>query len=357
MQPDKHLRFLVTAAEVALGGLTLWLILRFLLPWTLPFLIALALSALLERPVRFLTTRLSLPRWAAAAGCTLLLVLLLSGALLLAGWRLWYETSLLLDRLPRLIASLPSLGAQAEDWAYRYIIAAPPDLQDFLWDALETLLDRASALPAQLYDQAAAWVAALLTALPQVGLFLFTTALATYFSSAGRPALLSFLRRQVPVRWRSRLHTGLERLRSALKGWMLAQGTLMLITFGELAAGFLLLGVELAILLAALVALVDALPVFGTGTVLLPWAAVELLSGRLWLGLGLLVLYGVVTLVRSLLEPKLTGARAGLPPLAALLAMYVGFQALGVAGMVLSPLCAVLLKELHDCGLLRLWRD
>ena len=356
MQPDKHLRFLVTAGEVALGGLALWLLLRFLLPWTLPFLIALALSTLLERPVRFLTGWLSLPRWAAAAICTLLLVLLLSGTLLLAGWRLWYETSLLLDRLPRLIASLPSLGAQAEDWAYRYIIAAPPDLQDFLWDTLEALLNRASTLPTQLYDQAAAGVAAALSALPQLGLFLFTTALATYFSSAGRPTLLAFLRRQVPLPWRPKVRAGLGRLQGALKGWLLAQGTLMLITFGELAVGFLLLGVELALLLAALVALVDALPVFGTGTVLLPWAGAELLSGRLQMCLGLLALYAVVTVVRSLLEPKLTGARAGLPPLAALLAMYMGFQAFGVAGMVLSPLCAVLLKELHDCGLVRLWR-
>ena len=357
MQSDKRPQLLTAAAGAALGGLALWLALRFLVPWTLPFLIALALSALLEGPVGFLIARLSLPRWAAAAGCTLLLVLLLSGALLLALWRLWYEASLLLEELPRLIASLPSLGDQAEDWAYRYIIAAPPDLQDFLWQALESLLDRAAALPALLYDWAAAWAAGVLAALPQWGLFLFTTALATYFSSAGRPALLAFLRRQVPARWRPRVRAGLERLRGALRGWLLAQGTLMLVTFGTLAAGFLLLGEELALLLAALTALVDALPVFGTGAVLLPWAAVELLTGRVRTALGLLALYALVSVVRSLLEPKLTGTRTGLPPLAALLAMYVGFQAFGVAGMVLAPLGAVLLKTLHDCGLVRLWRD
>ncbi len=67
-------------------------------------------------------------------------------------------------------------------------------------------------------------------------------------------------------------------LREALGGWLKAQGLLMLITFGELAAGFLLLRVELSLLLAGLVALVDALPVFGTGTVLLPWAVLALLG-------------------------------------------------------------------------------
>ena len=111
-------------------------------------------------------------------------------------------------------------------------------------------------------------------------------------------------------------------LREALGGWLKAQGLLMLITFGELAAGFLLLRVELSLLLAGLVALVDALPVFGTGTVLLPWAVLALLGGDVRMSVGLLVLYSVISLVRSLLEPRLVGARVGLPPLAALVCMY-----------------------------------
>ena len=101
MDRNEPQRILALAAGTALGALLLWLVLRFLLPWTLPFLLALALSGLLERPVGFLTGRLSLPRWAAAALCTLLLALLLAGGALLAGWRLWYEISLLLERLPR----------------------------------------------------------------------------------------------------------------------------------------------------------------------------------------------------------------------------------------------------------------
>ena len=72
-------------------------------------------------------------------------------------------------------------------------------------------------------------------------------------------------------------------------------------------------------------ALVDALPVFGTGTVLLPWAVLALLGGDVRMSVGLLVLYSVISLVRSLLEPRLVGARVGLPPLAALVCMYVGF--------------------------------
>lgn len=88
----------------------------------------------------------------------------------------------------------------------------------------------------------------------------------------------------------------------------------MLITFGELAAGFLLLRVELSLLLAGLVALVDALPVFGTGTVLLPWAVLALLGGDVRMSVGLLVLYSVISLVRSLLEPVWWGRGWGSLP-------------------------------------------
>ena len=100
----------------------------------------------------------------------------------------------------------------------------------------------------------------------------------------------------------------------------------------------------------------DCLPVFGTGTVLVPWGALCLLTGNVPKGLGLLALYGVISLVRSVLEPKIMAAQVDLPPLAALAAMYVGFCAFGVAGMVLCPMALLCVKQLHDSGWLRLWK-
>lgn len=301
--------------------------------------------------------RLRLPRWGAAGVCTGLVCLLLCALLFLVGWRLWYETALLLKRLPGFLATLPDAGAWLEGQAYRFIIAAPVSMQDFLWQTLDSAMAQTAAVPNQLYQWLVGAVTAAVTALPDWGLFLFTAALATFFVSSGRPALLSFFRRQLPPAWRKKVQAGGKRLKATFGGWLRAQGMLMLITFAQLAAGFFLLGVDYALLLAALVALVDALPVFGTGTVLVPWAAVALLMGNVTLAVGLAVLYAVVFVVRSLLEPKLVGDRVGLPPLAALMSMYVGFQALGVAGMVLAPLIAMFLKELHDCGFVRLWRD
>lgn len=357
MPENKHLRFLLILLYLALGVLGLWLSLTYLLPWLLPLLVALALAALLERPVRALSGQFGLPRWTASALCTALLGVLLLGLLCLGLWRLWYEGALLLDRLPTLLSALPALGTWWEDWLYGVITAAPVSMQDNLSALLTNLAAQATALPGQMSSWAVAWAAEAAAALPDFFLLLFTSALATYFVSSTRPTLLAFLRRQVPAAWRAKIRQGGARLKITFGHWLRAQGVLMLVTFGEVTVGYFILGIESFLLLAALTALVDALPVFGTGTVLLPWAAVTLLGGDWKLAAGLAVLYWVVSAVRGLLEPKLVGDRVGLPPLAALVAMYVGFRAFGVGGMILTPILAMFVKELHDCGFFRLWRD
>ena len=107
---------------------------------------------------------------------------------------------------------------------------------------------------------------------------------------------------------------------------------------------------------AALRGTVDALPVLGAGTVLVPWAIYHLLLGQLPRGIALLALYAIILLVRSLMEPKVMAAQAGLPPLSALLAMYLGYSLFGLWGMLLLPILLLFLKQLQDNQIIRLWR-
>ena len=357
MVPKPLYRFLQTGGVFLLCALLLWFFSRLMLTWFAPFLVGFLLAALLEPLVRFLTRRLHLPRWAASGLSTLLLALFLSGGLFLLLWRLWCEMEHLLNDLPGLLAPLSAAGTLSEHWSLRILTAAPPELRPLLQNGLDALSEQAATLPARLSSAAAAQTAAVFAALPRWGLGLFTTVLATYFSSAGRPALLAFLWRQVPKERQADVHTGLLHLRTAALGWLRAQGLLTLLTFSLLLAGLFSLGMESPLLPAAVTALTDALPVLGAGLVLVPWSVLTALSGDLPMALGLLGLWGLAMTARSLLEPKLVGLHAGLPPLATLLAMYVGFHALGVAGMVLTPLALMLTKALHDAGLLHLWQD
>lgn len=185
--------------------------------------------------------------------------------------------------------------------------------------------------------------------MPQLLLFGLTALLSAYFLAGDAPRLRALAARHVPEEWRARGGQLLVRLRAALRGYVLAQGKLLLVTFGVVSLGLLAaLRRPHAVLLGALIAVVDALPVLGSGTVLLPWAAVSLLRGSGGLALGLTVTYAAAAFARSALEPRLLGRQIGLPPLLTLLSLYAGYRLFGLAGMILLPLAVLLAKQVWE---------
>ena len=130
----------------------------------------------------------------------------------------------------------------------------------------------------------------------------------------------------------------------------------MTITFFELYLGVSLLKIPAAPILALLVAVVDILPVLGTGTVLIPWGLVLLILGNTFLGVGILVLYLVITVVRQTLEPKIIGSQVGLHPIVTLLCIYAGAQLIGVVGIFAFPVIATVIKKLNDEGTIHVIR-
>jgi len=122
----------------------------------------------------------------------------------------------------------------------------------------------------------------------------------------------------------------------------------MVVTFIELAVGLSLLSVDRAITIAALIAVIDILPVLGTGGVVVPWIIVELIKGNIPFAVGLVVLYLVIIIVRNILEPKLVGNQIGLHPLVMLMCMYVGLKIFGIIGIFVLPVAVVILNHLHD---------
>lgn len=121
---------------------------------------------------------------------------------------------------------------------------------------------------------------------------------------------------------------------------------LLSITFFELFVGFLLLRIENALLLSLLIAFVDLLPVFGTGTVLLPWGILKLIMGQS-IGIGIIILYVVITVIRNFLEPKIIGNQIGINPLFTLFAMFLGLKLLGVIGLILFPIGFIVLVKYY----------
>ena len=336
---EKQRAFLVRTAYWAVWAVLLWLGVRYLLRWLLPFLLALALAAAVEPVIAWCRRRMGLKRGFTAAVVTIAVTGAILALAAVIVWQLIRQAAELLGQLPGLLAGLPGMTEDLRQRLEDFCAACPQGLRSWL-EEVPTLLGTLAAGAAQRASGACITAAA---------------ALAVFFTAGSYPRVMAFFRRQLGHRL-DRARGVKANLLSTLGKWCRAQAILLGVTFCELLAGFLLMGQRYALLLAAVTALVDALPVFGTGTVLLPWAAVCLLAGQAPRAVALAALYAVISAVRSLLEPKVMAAQAGLPPLAALAAMYAGFRALGVAGMILLPMALLFVKQLHDEGYVGLWK-
>ena len=202
--------------------------------------------------------------------------------------------------------------------------------------------------PAALAVFARDGVAPAAAALPGGVLAIATGVLAIFFTSASYPELCAALEHAVPEEAMAKLRLFRGGVMRSLARWLRAQATLSLITFSELLIGFLLMRQSYSLLLAFLITLLDALPVFGTGTALVPWAVFTLLFGFPPKAIVLLALYLCTLITRNTLEPKLLSAQAGLPPVASLFAMYLGYCTFGVAGMVLFPFLLLLFAQIRN---------
>ncbi len=324
-------------------ALLVWMGIRYVLPIAMPFLLAGLLALAAEPLVRFLQKGRHIPRAAASGiGVTVTLVLLILAVLVLA--------ALLLRELGMLAGVLPDLESTAlqgmdslQGWLLSIAERVPPSVRPMVTQGVRGLFSDGTALLDQVTARLLQLASGLLSQIPDSALGTGTWLLACYMISAKLPGIRSWVQGKLPESWHSRYLPMLQKLKASVSGWLLAQCKLIGVTFLVLAAGFLLLQIPYAIVWAAGICLVDALPVLGTGTVLVPWSLVCFLQGDTVRGIGLLGIYAAASILRSVLEPRLVGKQLGLDPLVTLLAMYTGYRLWGLGGMILAPLLAVVL--------------
>ena len=224
-----------------------------------------------------------------------------------------------------------------------------PFLQGAIFEGDMTLYDgivrMARTLLTELSTKLTEGLTRVLGGLPR-GVFAVTVSLlAMFYFFKDYNVITAALRDALPPAVRERLMGIKERLLDGMLRYARAYLLLLFLTFAELLAGLLVLGVDYAVLIALITAILDLLPVIGVGIVLIPWALGSFILGNSTLGVGLLVLYGVLYLVRQIIEPRIVSGMIGVHPLLTLIAVYAGYRLLGVAGMVLAPILAFLIKS------------
>jgi len=320
------------------GFVGVWLSIKYLLPIFLPFVLGLLLALAAEPSVRAGVRWLKLPRWAAAGVGVTLTLLLLMTLIGLLGAALVKELSVLAGRLPDLQDTAQATVDRLRLFLENAASHTPESVRPLVDRSVSRLFSSGTELVEQATVRLPGAVSAFLSRVPDGALGVGTAILSGFMLSARLPKLKKAVTQKMPEGIKTKLLPAWKRSRSALLGWLKAQIKLSAITYCVVALGLLLLRVPYGPLWAAGVAVVDAVPLLGTGTVLLPWAFVCLLQKDHLRSVGLLCIYAVAFLTRTVLEPRLVGRHLGLDPLVTLLFLYLGYRFWGILGMLLAPM-------------------
>ena len=326
--------------------LLLWLGGKYILPLILPFLLGFLLALAAEPAVALLDRHLPFRRGGAAFLGVSVTVLLLSVLITLLLRFLVRELGHLASLLPNLEQSAHRGLSALENWLLGLAMSAPEGLRSLLTRSILGLFDGGSNLYGSMLTRLPVMATGVLSHVPEGFLFFGTGLLSSYLFSARMPRLRAQFHRLLPKNWQDRWVPALTGLRNALIGWGRAQLTLLGLTFLLICGGLLLLKVPLAPLWALVIALVDAVPMLGTGLILLPWSLICFLQGQSLRALGMAALFAAATVLRTTLEPRLLGRHLGLDPLVTLMAMYLGYRLLGFPGLLLSPIFAVTVVQI-----------
>lgn len=318
-----------------------WLFMGYLLPIGLPFLLGLGLARAAEPVTALLQRRLALPRGGSVAISVSGVFLLTATAVFLLLGIVARQVQHLVDFLPQLETALQQGAQLLQDWLQQLNRRLPGALGELADSWTKNLFTSGDTVMQQAILQIPKLATGLLSGLSKGILGLITGIISAYMIASRLPAIQAWWQQHQPPRWQEKWLPALGSLKRALGGWIWAELKLAGVAFGILSVGFLVLRIDRSLLWAALVTLVDAFPILGVGTVLLPWAGVRFLQGDPVLGIGLLTIYGIVWLTRSVLEPKLIGKGLGLDPLVTLVAIYAGWKIWGLAGLLLAPILAL----------------
>ncbi len=334
-------RFLITTLFYLTIIMFIVVFLKYLLPALLPFVVGFFIAMLLK-PIWISISKITKSKLKFAGFITVLsFYLLLFLLVFLLGKRLFTEAVSLLSGLPSLIREIiiPFINNTAEK------------INSFLQNTLKSNIntDYFSNSVSAFTDKLVTFTANIVTKLVKTGPSLIVgtvlTIISTFYFALDYYKITSFLTKLLPKNHRNKVFEFKEifgdKMLNMIKGYMM----IMLITFAEVFVGLSLLRTKNSLVLSIIIAAVDLLPIFGSGTFLIPISILGFLNGRISYSVGVLILYAIITVIREIIEPKIIGKRIGLPTIVMLLSAYVGLKLFGFSGLIVLPLIITVIKE------------
>lgn len=341
MESENKKNFLINFIYFVVIGTLIFLASKFLISYLLPFIVAGVIAFSMQRPACFFSKKLKLSKGIIAAIFSVSVYFVVAFAVVFLIYKATGFLGGLTKVLPDLFEELSSIINGLQN---RFSNIIPKEYSSAFDDISKSMFERITT-------QISGFVSRILTKLAKsTPSFLFSSIVALVAScyiAKDYDRLLKFVKEL----FGKKVTGNLEKIKiilfesvfKLLKGYLI----LTVLTYLQLLAGFLILGVKYAPVIALLISFVDVLPVLGTGTVLIPWAVLSVFWGNIPLAIGLAVLYVIVVIVRNFAEPKVIGTQIGINPLFTLLAMFVGLKIFGAAGLFLFPIILIVVIKYY----------
>ena len=313
----------------------------------MPFLIAFIISLMIEPLIKYIMKKTKLTRRTSSIIIFIIVSIILLGILAWIIITLFSESSSLLQGLNDYF---DKASVQVQELIQRLNfdkIKLPDEVLNIVQESSGDFLQTVS----NWIRNALNGLINIVTKIPEIAICVGITILALYFICVDKIYILDQIEYHLPKVWVKRLSNHLKDLIQTLGGYLKAEATLILVSFiislvGLYILSFLNFNIQYPLLMALFIGFVDALPILGSGTVMVPWAIISGLNGDLSLGIAFLVLFIIMSIVRQFLEPKLVSKNIGVHPIFTLIAMYTGFKITGVIGLLLGPIVLIIIKNI-----------
>ena len=313
----------------------------------MPFLIAFILSLMIEPIVKLIMKKTKLKRKTSS-----IIVFIISFTIIIA--LIVWGTTTIITEASKLLENLNTYFDMAVNFVETFISKIDISKWNIPESVMSTIQNSAMEFVGVIINFVKNWltsVLSFLTSIPTIGIYTAITFLALYFICVDKVYMLDQLEHHLPKTWVKKIGIHIRELIKTLGRYLKAQAILILISFvisliGLYIFHFMGWGIKVPLIAALGIGFVDALPIFGSGTVMLPWAVWCAVNGNLKLAIGLLVLWAIMSIVRQFIEPRIVSGQIGIHPIFTLIAMYTGFKILGVIGMLLGPIILIVLENI-----------
>lgn len=346
----KYLKILANLFVAVLTIVAVFYLAPKLLVFFMPFVVGYIISWIANPVVRFFEKRLKIVR---KHGSMIIIIGVLGVVILifyLAGLKLAEETVHFIKSFPETYENLAeefeTIGANLRVFLERL----PGDTEEVILDITSNLSTYIGGLVQAIGEPTFEAAGNFAKNVPGTVIAIIMSILSAYFFTADRDKIHAMVNSHMPESIQKNVISVLKDLKHVVGGYFKAQLKIMVVVYAIVVIGLALLKVDYVLLVAFIIAFLDMLPFFGTGTVLGPWAIIKILSGDYSMAIALIILYVVTQVVRQVIQPKLVGDSIGMDPLATLLFMFMGFKFSGVIGMIVAVPLGMILINLYKAG-------